>query len=444
MFYRIQAILDKLQTIDPMPIGLLLAVVGLLLIFTPRRYYLWLAIASFAAWLAIGRFTSLGQVAAVSKATFAVPLLAVTFAAWMHPGRKNKIPWLYWIYIVSPLWAAVCVMSTTSRFLVWIYLLCSFLSAIAAMQVLRTITDRRSLSYVINAYSAGLVIPLAIIFLAAFIGSSEHHVSVMGRFAPFGAQPNQFIPLLVQMIAMAIYQFHTHKNALYKLLALPIMGILVVALLKTGSRQGIVLAAAILLPYGIVMIRRPIYLVLFLAAAVGGASWVINQGEGSSKQIRRASDFSDSSGRVDIAMIYISDVLPQRPLFGLLGTSGFPHHLDPSIGHSPHNGYLEMLYWGGWSLGLPLLIAVVATLHAIFRLLLNYSQLNIDGPTILILSSAMGSVYLCGFFSSLIYASIDSMEFFHFLLSGLLLAISRDLKNARSEAGPLEMYPQAL
>ena len=425
---RINAILERLDGIPLMPAMLALFVIGLVVLLTPRRYHLGLAIAFFIAWISLGRFTLLGPISALAKATFVVPLLALIIAAWMHPGPRRKMPSLLWIYILTPLWAVACLLGTSSLPIALSYLACFFLSAVAASLVLKTIVDKGSLAAVVNAYCLGLIVPLLIILVAAFEGGSRHSLFTTGRFAPFGASSNQFIPILLQIMILSVYQFHELKKIYMKIASLIVIGFIFVILLKTGSRQGVVLLAAFLLPYGLIMIQRPLYLLLFTVVVFGGTFGVMKRGEDSLYQIQRATNFSDDSSRIDIALDYITNVIPQRPMVGLLGTNELLHNLDPSVGQAPHNAYLEVLYWGGLSLGIPLFVIMCATLYAACQLVLRRKQLNISSVSIVIFSSAMVSVYLHGMFSNLIYASIDSWAFFHFLLSGLLLGMYSDLK----------------
>lgn len=432
---RIYIILDRLSELDPLMVGgfLLLAIVILPLI--PRRLYYGASLAFLVAWLNVGRFGGLGTIAALAKSTFVLPLVIVWIVATLQKVPRRNAPAVAWVYVLAPLWAAICIATTTDAPLVLAYVVCFFLSACTAMQVVRGITDRQSLHYVMTAYSVGLLVPFGIILYAFLTGGSQHYNSIHTfRFAPFGAAPNQAISMLLQFVVLGVYQLHGFKKFWAKVLPLLVAGMSAALTLKTGSRQGLVLLTAFFTPYVLALVRRPIFLILFAVIGIGSFAWVFRLGgEAAVSQFNRATDLSNTASRDEIALVYLK-IIAERPVTGLLGSAGESAILAPEAGTHTHNAFLEMFYWGGALLGGPTLLAAIYTLYAAAKLIWNRQALAIDGACVVVLCSAIAAVYLHGLVNVMIYTSISSWPFFHFFLSNIIVSLHSELKSARQIA----------
>lgn len=423
---RIMLVLERIKELPLEQVLPFVLVIALLLAFTPRRFYFALSIIFFMIWMNISRFQGLGPVAALAKGTYWLPTLFIVVTAAFHSGPRRPIPPIYWIYLVIPFWAAICIATTNDRALGAIYQFNFFLSALAAILVLRTIVDARSLSYVLTSCFIGLLLPFAFCIIALLIGGGRHYHH--GRFTPFGVGSNQIIPLLIQVMALGTYQFQALRRLSLKMASLAVVGIAAALILRTGSRQGVALVAAAFLPYCLVMIRRPIYMALFILVVGGGLYWVFAIAPDAGA-VGRATNFEDSGGRLPIALEYLQ-IFTQRPATGLLGTHGFSIIKDPTASAHPHNSYLEMLYWGGLSLFVPLAIAIASTLYALAKLYWHRDRLTIGKEQTLLLASTLFAIYLHGLVGVMVYTSVSTWPFLHFLLSGLFLALAGDINRS--------------
>ena len=79
---------------------------GALLI--PRTYRLGTAIAIMVFWLSLHKYTRLGLIASVPKATYFLPYCLIIMTAALHPGPRQRVSAVAWIYVglalLSPLY----------------------------------------------------------------------------------------------------------------------------------------------------------------------------------------------------------------------------------------------------------------------------------------------------------------------------------------------------
>ena len=424
---RILTILERMEELPIEQVAICVLAAVLLLAFTPRRFYLALSIIFFVTWINISRHPGLGVVAAIAKATYWLPSLLIIIAALFHEGPRRRVPPLYWIYLVMPFWAAICIATTVDRELGLLYQLNFFLSVLVALLTIRTVVDTKSLSYVFTSFFVGLLIPFGICVYAFLDGGSQHYH--IARFSPFGSGTNQVVPLLVQVMALGTYQFQALRRLSLKIASLAVVGIAAALLLRTGSRQGTALVVIAFLPYCLLLIRRPIYMVLFTLVVASGLYWVF-QTAADEAMIGRTTDFSNTGGRLPVALEYLG-IFFERPAGGLLGTSNYSIISDPTASAHPHNAYMELLYWGGASLAFPLFFLVIATLYSVGRTFWNRHRLNMGIEQLALVGSTLLAIYMHGLVSVMMYTSISSWPFLHFLLSGLFLALSYDISLAK-------------
>lgn len=428
---RIYAILERLGEVNPLiTLGAILAFV-IAAVLIPPKYRLAAALAFAGVWINLGRFKLLGGIAALAKASFAVPLVLIWLTATMHAGPRRNAPWVSWVYVLTPVLAVFCVMLASDAAQVLAYLLCFFLGGAAALQVVRLAVSRESLNYIMIAYMVGMAVPWAICLLAFIKGGSAHYLYWGARFMPFGSPSNQTIPMLAQPFVLGLYFFHAFQRLYWKIFAIALSGSSAALILASGSRQGVLILAIVLLPYVLTTVRRPLYLAMFFLIGVGVFSWQFySSGEAARSQVGRATDFSDTSKRDVIALRYL-DVISQSPAVGLMGSSD-PALAAPAVGTHAHNSYLELFYWGGVTVGLPALAAFLYSVYAGFRLVLKRKRVAIDPACIVVLYGALLAVYAHGMVGIMIYNSLTTWPFYHFLLSGLLVGLYNELKVARA------------
>lgn len=421
---RVLLRLEALREVPPEILAFGALALVLLSFLIPKYYRLGASLAFLSAWLNISRFTGLGVIASFSKVTFWLPILLVILAALLHPGKKRSVSqWMY-VYLVIPFIGMACVATTKDATLGLVYQLNMLLVSLTAFCVLRTIVDVRSLAYTMLWLGIGLMIPLGICTYAMVLGG--HFRPGLGRFTPYGTLSNQLVPMLLQVIVIGLFLFHHTRSLLLKIMACVLVGLAGAQLIATGSRQGLATMMIVLVPWALVMIRRPLVAALFVVVASASFLYVfgfLSEATG----IGRLSSIDDSS-RIEIAQYYL-DVIATRPAVGLLGSRNQSSIIaEGAISHS-HNAYIESFYIGGIAYGGPLLLVVAATAYSIIFVFWHRKRLAFDLSQFLLLSGLMVAIYAQGFASNMAFTSVSSLSFINYLLSGFFLSLRADVRN---------------
>lgn len=412
----------------PLPIVLLVAVAGLVgVVMFPKKYGLPFALAASAAWLNLNRFNRLGAVSSVSKATFWLPLMAVTYFAVAQPGPKRKVPILAWVYMIVPVLGCICIARAEDAALGFVQFATMFLSAMAAIAVYRIIDSEAALVQVMKMTFLGLLVPIAVSLVALAFFRSMSFIPGLGRFGPFGMIPNQLVPILAPAMCFAACGFLALKSPVLRVVCIATIGCCFALIMATGSRQGIVVAGIVVLPTLAWVTRRPILMMFAAAIAIGVAGWTFAYTEGIAST-DRLTDFTNTSGRFDMALHYL-EAFRDRPVAGLLGTSGMSVLRDDTATHISHNSYLAMLYNGGLLLGFPLALAMAATIYSIAVVLINRRRFAINPAILWSLAALMVAIYLQGLVSDMAYWSVSSWTFMHYFLSCLFMGLAKEVKS---------------
>lgn len=412
----------------PISIIILVAVAGLVgVVLFPKKYGLPLSLAFASAWLNLNRFSRLGPVASITKATFWLPLLAVTYFAVTRPGPKRTVPPLAWIYMVVPIVGCVCVARATDATFGMLQFAIMFLSAMAAIAVYRIIDSEETLSLVLKTTFIGLLLPILVSLVALTFFRSISFIPGLGRFGPFGMIPNQLVPILAPAMCIGACGFAVLKSPLSRLVCIAVVGCCIALIMATGSRQGVVVGGIVLLPAASLVTRRPILMVAAAIIAIGVAAWTFTYAQGIAST-ERLSDFTNTSGRFDTALHYL-DVFRDRPVAGLLGTKGMSVLREETATHITHNSYLAMLYVGGLLLGFPLFVTMLATIYSMFVVLINRRRFNVNPAILWSLAALMVAIYFQGLVSDMTYWSVSSWTFLHYFVSCLFMGLARDAKS---------------
>lgn len=412
----------------PLPIVLLVAVAGLVgAIMFPKKYGLPFSLAVSAAWLNLNRFSRLGAISSVSKATFWLPLIAVTYFAVTQPGPKRKVPVLAWVYMIVPVLGCICVARAEDMALGFVQFATMFLAAMAAIAVYRVIDSEAALLQVMKMTFMGLLVPIAVSLIALAFFRSMSFIPGLGRFGPFGMIPNQLVPILAPAMCFGTCGFLILKSPLARIICVATIGCCFALLMATGSRQGVVVASIVVLPAFAWVTRRPILMMSAAVVAIGVAGWTFSYTEGVAST-ERLTDFTNTSGRFDMALHYL-EAFRDRPVAGLLGTSGMSVLRDDTATHISHNSYLAMLYNGGLLLGFPLFLAMVSTVYSMGVVLVNRRRFTINPAILWSLAALMLAIYLQGLVSDMAYWSVSSWTFLHYFLSCLFMGLAREVKS---------------
>ena len=413
--------------IQDVPLSLL-AFLGLAAVlfalFVPKRLGFYIAVFLIGAWLNVGRFNTLPVIPAISKLTPMIPPLLLIYCASFLPGPRRPIPLLAWIYLLTPIFGLVCIAGAADRFKGIGQFGTMFFLAAAAMMCYRVTVTNEDLMKSLTALFLGLLVPIAICLFALVVYRSNSFRLGVNRFEPFGALSNQYVHFLATAACLgAIGYFVAAKK--WKIFCASVVGVCTAMMILSGSRQGIIILGIALIPAIWHARKSPIALAFGAICCVAVAAYLFRFTDNVSTS--RLSDFSSTSGRVDIAKNYV-DVIMSRPIVGLMGTRGMSVNQDVTQSKVPHNSYLRMGYLGGAALAAPLALVMFATLLSCWYVWRNRARTGIDPVFLAMLMSLLLAIYAQGLINDMIYLSNSSWPFLHYFISIFFMGLAKQLK----------------
>jgi hypothetical protein len=198
----------------------------------------------------------------------------------------------------------------------------------------------------------------------------------------------------------------------------------------TGSRSTMIACLVPAIPLLLAGMRRPAFAIASAPVMIGLGVYVLRQ----VNEYAFSRYGSLETGRVQQARDYISLSISQRPIVGLLGTSGMASDVDESVGTHAHNAYLGAAYIGGLSYLLPLLAIAAVSLGATFIVWRNRKRFDVDPLLTSTLCCLTVVTYAHGFVNSAIYYPTYLWSFIHVTLSILLTTMAAEALRARRAA----------
>ncbi len=419
--------MDKVQLylqIVPLPV-LIIAPVAVIIawLLVPARLRLPCAVGVLVPWLTLGLMPGLGMLQSLGKTTGFAAFLLVTVAAWLDPGPKRQMPLIVWLYPATAVMGFLYILTVSDMALAFVLRFQWLLLVIAAIAVARTIVDEATLMRIVVALAIGAGVTLLIPFSDLLMNPTKALKAGMGRFFPYGANPNQIGIVFSIAGPLTLYVALRSRHAIWKPALLSATALAVGMGLLTASRSTMAVMLGAMAPVGWQLMRRASMAVVAVIIAVGGLYAVLSLG--SDAHLGRLLTLGTS--RPEIALVYL-DIIGDRPLFGLLETEGesFIHATAEASTH-PHNAYIVTLYIGGLSYALPNFLLVGYTLWCTFTVWRHRRRLSVDPPLLNMLIIFMGMVYLHGFEAGGIYYPTHAWAFFHVLLSVFFIGVAADL-----------------
>lgn len=411
--------MDRLNAylqIVPLPV-LVGALFGAIIVFAaiPSQLRLRLSLIAMPVWLSLGRFEDLGVIQAIAKATSVLCFVVVALSAVIDPGPKRKVHPVAWLYVLLAFASIFFVVSTEDRVFAMVIRLQLTTMMVAAVLVARTVVDQRTLVRVLSSLAIGLAIAIFIAGTALALNPGGAFAKGLGRFAPWGANQNQIGPVFLLGVPLLVYFGMKDNNPLSKLLLLGFGAAGVLLGFMTASRSVIFPMAGLLAVIGWQNKSRPIAIIA-AAIAAGGVLYLVGSNLGEVKTDRLANLESD---RAEIFVDYIGQIA-ERPVLGLLGTSGLSTGGD-EVGSHAHNAYLQNLYWYGFALGGPYLLLAVITCFAALKNWLRRKRIACDPELVTLMFFLTGTVYLHGMVTSVVYYPTYTWAFFHVWLSVIVI-----------------------
>lgn len=384
-------------------------VLGWAFLALPAHRRLPVSLALTVVWFGYGRLPEL-PAAAAAKFTSFIPLALVLLAA-VTSRRLGRTPPAAVVYVLTGAFGVLAAASTASPFIPTAEKVQWVLLCLAATVVVRAATDQAERLRLLTAFAWGSVILIAILASATIadprvmrLGPTDYQF----RFSPYGVHPNQIgSSIIAAVAACATVGLLTVGRTRLVMFSTAAAGAVMLA--ATYSRGNLAALAILSLPIGWSMLRRsPVAALLVVAVLAGGAYQLVGQAEDVS--LARISTLS--TARTDVAGEYIEQAW-DRPVAGLLFTSGYrADRIDPDSPYA-HNGYLAWLYLAGAIAVIPLLLlAGVTTIRALRAMRDRRSSLATSQLGVFIIG-----VYALGFVHDAMYQSADPYALLHVIMS---------------------------
>ena len=393
------------------------------ILMVPARYRLQTALAFTVIWLAANKFTDLRTIQPLAKTTAFAGYMAIALAALLDPGPKRRMHAIVWLYPVMAVIAFVYILRSAEGLLDIVIRFQWLMLVIAAILLVRTITDNNALMRVINGFAVGYLIVTVILLTALVFAPGGASITRMGRFAPYGGNANQTGLMLSQAGFFAFYMAFRGQANWLKPVFLGLVGIALGLALMTGSRSVVFATALPILPLVATIVRRPIVAMLGFVIIAGMLIWLFQLGEES--RLERLGSLE--SRRYEQWSVYY-DVFLDRPFFGILTRPGFSSRIAPHLTFHPHNAYLDILYVGGLSYGLPMFTLVILSLGFALYLFKHRKLLPSDPVLISCLCLLLLTVYVHGFVNGIIYSPTYAWSVIHVFLAVLMITLGIDMR----------------
>ena len=416
--------------IVPIWMLLVLPLVAMTVVFlTPRKWRLSFAIVFAILWLTFGKMMDMPLLQALSKATTIVAHIAVALAAHFHPGPRRRLAPICWLYVAMAIISPIYILTTLDRDITLILRLNWFMLVLAALLVVRTITDDASLRYIINAITLGAALATFFVFTALIQDPAAAIRHGKGRLGAYGSSSNHIGPLFCLTAPLCLYAAMKTKNMIVKWGSIGFATIAIGLSVLTASRSVVFVIAIPLLPMLIALTKRPIFTVLAVGIVLLSLGWFLGEGVGGDVNVGRLGSLE--SGRYALWGAYIQNLLERSSfsiLFGLLFSHGQYANLDPELNWYPHNSFLLMMHTGGFSYWVPMMFLVVYSAGCTIYTWIHRKMLSNDPLLISTLAAFLAAIYAHAMVVEMIYGHGNPWALFHIILASLFMTVAGDLR----------------
>lgn len=407
---------NYLQLIDARVVSVAVAFALIFTLFVRGNAKLWVALFVLPLWLGCSRLPGLGMVGLMAKATLPAFIAIVAFSAMMYrsPYGKREIPWPLWLLPPAGL---VGIFSTGLDDSFWLGVILGaswFLMMVANLFIVWNMPTETELLRAFRVFAMGCVFASAVPILSFFLPGGQPFATGLGRYTPFGGNPNQVGTTLMLGAILGTYLALTTRS-IWRLIWFAFAALGATQAVITASRSVVFTLAIASIPLALMALRRPLFAILLSVAMLGSIAFVFSQID---TDVSFARLGNLESGRWITAEIYLRWIAA-NPIGGTLLTSSRPGTED-----HPHNAFIGLLYEGGLLLFLPMLIFTVQSVWAGFRNLFDPRALTTDRvfkglePWLVVAMVAHGFTTLALFHSTFSWA-------FAFILLGSIAIATR-------------------
>jgi len=414
----------QLVTQNPLllaPIALFVAIFFVI----PLDKRLFFSLMILVPWLCVARSTGLGPIAAAAKLSSGGAYLLIAFSALTHPGPKREIPGIVWVFVIVAVMGIFFVLTVQEQMLAIVLRVQWVCVTLAGVLTARTIVSYSDLKRVIDALTVGVVCALALPISSLILFPSDSFLRGMGRFQPWGSNSNQTGMLFALATPLLGYAALSFKRVSFRPFFLCLLALTIGMAILTGSRQTMLAIIIVMFPILLVVSKRPIMMILGLGVAVVALPLVFSLG--ADADFERYGTLE--SGRLDIWKAYWTTVFPQRPLVGLLGTSGESYLKSLSeVGQHPHNAWFYLMYVGGAALALPMVILTVYSSYCGFMIWRVRKLLPGDPLLYSIIVVLLGAMYFQGLFNQVVYWPTYTWSYLHVVLASIFICMWKNIR----------------
>lgn len=233
--------------------------------------------------------------------------------------------------------------------------------------------------------------------------------------------PNVFAEYIVLVIPLVVSLFWTHKDGFKKFVFLGIIGLLMLSLLLSFSRGGILSVGVSALTF-LFFLYRPL-LALSIPFGLLGMSFLP---ENIRNRILSITNVKDSSASYRFKIWQITkDVIKDHPVSGVgFGHKPFKQTFERYIRSMPifhaHNTYLEVMAEGGATGFITFIFVVIISLIETLRIIYNTTDKNVKAFACGLIASIVG-ILAHGMFEDIIY--INRIILLIWVILGLVMAL---------------------
>jgi hypothetical protein len=410
----------------------------LIFFLTPLDKRLFFSLMILVPWLCIARSGGLGPIAAAAKLSSGIAYLLIAFSALTHPGPKRKIPGTVWMFVLVAIMGIFFVLTVQERMTAIVLRMQWVCVTLAGVLTARTIVSYADLKRVIGALTVGVVFALVLPISSLILFPSESFLRGMGRFQPWGSNSNQTGMLFALATPLLGYAAMSFKRISLRPFFLGLLMITIGMALLTGSRQTLLAIAMVMFPILAVVSKRPIMLMLGIIVAVVALPFVFSLG--AEADMERFGSLE--SARLEIWGAYLTEVFSQRPLFGLLGTSGESYFKSlAEVGQHPHNAWFYLMYLGGATFALPMVVLTVYSSYCGYMVWRVRKMLPGDPLLYSVIVVLLFAMYIQGLFNQVVYWPTYTWSYLHVVLASLFICMWQSIRDGHFDAALYDDEP---
>lgn len=410
-----------LTSVDPLLAVLVATVAGLLVLAVPAPRLLPAAVLLLPVWLTVGQLRSLGAVAVAAKTSAFLPLALIGIGALRlrrradpPPGGVLAYPWLALLLLLAVGGVEDQAVALAIR-AGWVIL------TVAAAAVALTVPAYDDFARtVLRPLLLGLTASVLLLASSVVVDPATAFANGTSRLFPYAANPNEIGVLLATAIPLTLWragQAGRGRAAWYAVAALSVTTLLLIA-----SRSAILAAAIGVVPL-LWQVTRNRFPVLVAAVAgialltLGATSLVERSGE--TVELGRLVELDDR--RLEIQQLYLEREISQRPLVGLLFSTGEYAAGSQELGVRTHSAYLDLLYVGGLITLLPAVALIAVSLAAAVSVVRRAPELGWPPSLLAVLAWQLAGLYAHGLASPALYYPTYVSAFWHVCIAMLFL-----------------------